>query len=400
VLAAIGLVAGRRRTTDGGLPASFLWQVNLIGLVTLLAFMLLPLAWTRHLPGFDLMRTTHRPFFIALVFVAYFVGEGVAWLEARMPSRRARHLCAAVVVLAVALDMGAPVGTRRPIAVAEDLPHVYREVEQLPDRVVHDDVGKMEGRATALYYSLFHGKRLAGGFSGFSGPWGEYTTPRLQLFPRDEATALLWDLGVRHVVKHFETARAAEDFRRRVESPAMHVVTQLDTALLIRLREPPASLPTDPVAVLPRERWSVRASDDFARVEALRDGSAATTAIAHVADSKAGPWIEIDVGEATPLRGVRVAPASAGDDTIYLARVELSLDETSWHRPRTWFESDDRRALIENPRAVRFFDARFVPTSARYVRLTNPRAGFRRGRWEIGELDVLEAADTVPGPRR
>jgi hypothetical protein len=398
LLAGIGLVVGRRRRTDGGLPARFLWEVHALGLATLLALMLLPLTWTQRLPGFDLLRTTHRPFFLALLFIAYFVAEGVTWLEARMPSPRARRAFAAIVVLMVALDMGTAPRTRRPIAVAEDLPQIYREVRDLPDAVVYDDMGKVEGRAIALYYSLYHGKRLAGGYSGFAGPWGEYTMARLQLFPRDEATDLLRDLGVRHVVKHFQSATAAEDFRRGVESPAIHVETQLTTALLIRLGEPPPSLPTAPVAVLPREGWSIRASDGVRRLESLRDGSAETTAIARV-DSNPSPWIVVEVGEVTSLSGVRVTPSSAGDSTIYLARVELSLDGSSWEMPRTWFEPDDRRALLEHPRAVRYFDARFVPTRARYVRLINPRARFRMGRWEIGELDLLGGAGAVAGAR-
>jgi hypothetical protein len=193
-------------------------------------------------------------------------------------------------------------------------------------------------------------------------------------------------------VKHFPSASAAEQFRRRLDSPGLRVVTQLDTALLIHLQTPPPILPDDPVTVLPRERWSVRASDDFRDVDALRDGSAATVASVRVSHD-ATPWIVVDVGEPTWLSGLRVAPASASDDTIYLARVEVSLDGASWEMPRTWFEPDDRRALIERPRTVRFFDARFAPTRARFVRMVNPRARFRTGRWEIGELDLLQAVD-------
>jgi hypothetical protein len=42
---------------------------------------------------------------------------------------------------------------------------------------------------------------------------------------------------------------------------------------------------------------------------------------------------------------------------------------------------------------VRFFEARFEPSTARFVRISNPRAGYRAPWWEIGELDLLAPAD-------
>jgi hypothetical protein len=80
------------------------------------------------------------------------------------------------------------------------------------------------------------------------------------------------------------------------------------------------------------------------------------------------------------------------DDTIYMTRIELSADGESWTPVRTWFEPDDRRALIERPRDVRWYEARFEPIVARYVRLTNARARYRGQRWEIGELEIFTRA--------
>jgi hypothetical protein len=197
-----------------------------------------------------------------------------------------REVVGALLVLVVAADMGEPLLGRRQIAVADDLPMIYRQVRDLPDPVIHDDQGEIEGQALAMYYSLFHEKRLAGGYSGFMGPWGAYAMARMALFPDDEATSHLWDLGVRHMVKHRPTRLAAERYASRVESPALHVVTQLDTDLLIQVRQPPPPLPSEPGVPLPREHWTVRASDRVDRLEALRDGSRASSTIAKVGDPR------------------------------------------------------------------------------------------------------------------
>jgi len=393
-LVALGLVVGRRRASVGGLPAPFLWSVNAIGLVTLVSLILLPLEWTQRIPGLDLMRTTHRPFFLALLFIAYFVGEGVAWIQRSLPTPRLREAVGVLLVALVAADMGEPWRERREIAVADDLPLIYRQVRDLPDQVIYDDPGGDEGQPLATYYSLFHGKRLAGGSSGFIGPWGSYSTARAMLFPGDEATRHLWDLGVRHVVKHRPTRLSAEEYARRVESPLLHVDTQLDAALLVRLREPPPPLPSERGTPLPRDRWTLVASENVAGLEALRDESAASSAMARVGEPPTATWIRIDLGDAVPLSAVRLTPALPTDETIYTTRIEVSDDGESWRPVRTWFEPDDRQTLIERPRAIRWFEARFEPTVTRHVRLTNPRAHYRGQLWEIGELEMFARTDS------
>lgn len=74
----------------------------------------------------------------------------------------------------------------------------------------------------------------------------------------------------------------------------------------------------------------------------------------------------------------------------------MSVDGDASDAPRTWFDPDDRAAHVAHPRDVRDFDARFVPTRARYVRLANPPARFRAGRWEIAELDLLQNVGAPP----
>lgn len=386
-LAALGAAVGRRRPGGAGLPVRFLWEVNAIGLAATIVLMTLPLSWTQRLPGLDLMRTTHRPFFIGLLFVGYFVAEGVAWLQARMPSPRARQIAGAALVGLVALDMGEPLLGRRQMPVGEDLPEIYRQVRALPDPVIYDRYPGIDANALALYFAGFHGKRLVNGYSGFAGPWGEYTSGRVATFPRDEATTLLWDLGVRHVVVHFETAREAEAYARWLPVDYARAVNQIDTALLIALQAPPPPLPKDAARPLAREGWRITASEGAQAPDAVRDGDPHTSCRIPAEDPDGS--IVVDLGEEAPLGGVRVVPVGPSDSTIYLAVVELSRDGESWERPRTWFEPDDAEALLTHPRSVRFFEARFMPGAARYVRITNPRARFRSRWWEIGELDLL-----------
>jgi hypothetical protein len=389
-LVALGMVAGGRLRHEAGLPRRFVRQVNAFGLAATIALMMLPLAWTQRVPGLDLMRTTHRPFFIGLVFLAYFVAEGVAWLQERTTSARARLLAGAALVALVALDMGRPEGARRELPIVANVPEIYRLVGALPDGVVLDDFPTADGGAYALYFKAFHGKRLVNGYSGFAGPWGDYELARVDMFPRDEATTLLWDLGVRHVVEHFDTAAQAETWARMLRPQYAHVETQLDTALLVVLDAPPPPLPKGDTIPIGREGWRLTASDDAQSLEAVRDGDPHTGCRLPSDDVAAA--VVVDLGRERSLTGVRLVPVAVGDPTIYQANVEISRDAETWERPRTWFEPDDRDALVSRPRDVRFFEARFEPSPARFVRITNPRAGYRAPWWEIGELDLLAPA--------
>jgi hypothetical protein len=386
-LAAVGAATGARRTNGTPLGRAFVRQVNALGLATTIALMLLPLAWTQHIPGLDLMRTTHRPFFIGLAFLAYFVAEGTAWLAERPTRPRTRTVVGVALVVLVALDMGRPELGRRPIPNGADLPQIYRQVRDLPDAVIFDRYPTADEGGLALFYAGFHGKRMVNGYSGFSGPWGEYESARISGFPRDEATTLLWQLGVRHVVQHFETASDAERGMRTLRPQYAHVVTQIGDTLLIGLDAPPPPLPDDDAVVIPRDDWRLTAIGDAESPGAVRDGDPRTGCRLPSDDTSAA--LVVDLQRARPVSGVRVASVDPGDTTIYLMHVETSRDGDTWERPRTWFEPDDLAALIARPRDVRFFEARFEARESRFVRLTDPRAGFRAPSWGVGELDLL-----------
>ncbi|HWP65764.1 MAG TPA: hypothetical protein VNO26_07620, partial [Candidatus Limnocylindria bacterium] len=74
---------------------------------------------------------------------------------------------------------------------------------------------------------------------------------------------------------------------------------------------------------------------------------------------------------------------------VYAAEVATSLDGTSWTPSDARFVPDSLATLFERPRDVRYWEARFPPRVARWVRLTNPRLRFWSGTWELAEVDVL-----------
>jgi hypothetical protein len=74
---------------------------------------------------------------------------------------------------------------------------------------------------------------------------------------------------------------------------------------------------------------------------------------------------------------------------VYLADVQTSLDGVTWTTTPARFEPDSLATLYQHPDEVRWWEARFPATNARYVRLVNARLAFWGGAWEIADLDVL-----------
>jgi hypothetical protein len=383
-LAAVGIVAARGDRSRAGLPGRFVWWVHVVGFATTLALVLVPITWQQRIPGLDMIRATNRAFYLSLFFLAVFVAEGVDRLAAR--SRRPRVVLA-VVAMALLADMGRPPRERIRLPVEADLPEPYRWLRALPDDpVVYDQAGGPEPLARTMYFQIFHRKHMPTGYVGFWSPATNYVVHRLYRFPAPESLHLLRALDVRYVLHHASTnvaaAAAADD-----SEAGLTLVERAGTDLLYRVDERPQS-PTIPAVPLPRDGWTIASSASGTRLRALIDGKPDTLWSVDVARGQT-PSLTIDLGAAHDVAGIRCTVPLDRAAGVQWSRVELSDDGTHYATAPAGFEPDSLAALYDAPDTVRWWDARFPPRRARWVRLTNADLAFWTGEWTIGELDVL-----------
>jgi len=383
-IALVGLVAGRRRARD---PLE--WWMSLAGLVITLALVLTPMRVQLAIPGLDMTRATDRAFHVTLVFVALFVALGVASLQALARSPRARAALSIVLVAAVTGDMGVPPGERKRIPFGEEIPPVYRAVARLPDPVIYDGVSALDATALAMYYSIFHGKALPTGYSGFPPAGSVFLRWRLIRFPEDDVLRLLDTLGIRHVLWHFPSRAAADAFL--ADAPrSLSVTGRYGDDVIFALGDPPSPPALAAVHPLPRTGWRLSASGDGDRLPALVDGERRTAWRMHVQRGRT-PWLVVDVGSPLPIGGVRCTPTGADAPDVYFALVDVSDDGRQWDRIASRFVPDSLATLLERPANLAYYAVRFPTRPARFVRLVNPELAFWGGQWEIAELDVLAA---------
>jgi hypothetical protein len=330
-----------------------------------LLIMFVPIDLQLRIPGFDMMRMTNRAFHVGLVFAAWMAGAAVDALVTLAPARRAQAAVAVLIAILLIFDAGSAPAERRRMPVAGDLPAIYAAVRDMPEPVLYERTDELDGAAEALYFSIFHRKKLVNGYSGFTSPGPAFVNQRLFEFPSEPARALLGALGV-HAVLVRDASPAALD-RRLAALPATgaRVVARDGAAALLHVDAAPER-PLPLAVPLPRTGRAIEVSD-------------------------ATFPVTIDLGAVRTVAGVR---STTGSDPagIYGAEVATSLDGVAWTPTDARFSPDSLATLFARPADVCFWEARFRARPARWIRLTNPRLSFWGGTWQLGEIDVLAPA--------
>jgi hypothetical protein len=391
ILGLAGLAGPPTARDRAGVSARFVRGAHVLGLLVTLALVLVPIRFQLLVPGLDMVRATNRAFFLTLLFVAVLAAEGLDRLVGLLPSVGARRVALAAAALVLVLDIGTAPLERVHLPTASDLPAPYRLVRDLPgDPVVYDQADGPQPLARAMYLQIFHEKRLPTGYSGFWDAATEYTTHRLFRFPAPEAVRLLRALGVGWVLQHFPTPAAAAAAADRPDQ-GLVVTARVEREALVRVDPVPADPASVPVTTLPRDGWRMETTLDPNGLERLRDGDPTTAWGAPVAFGTSAA-LTIDLGATRAIAGVRCTTPLATAAGVHLSRVELSDDGARFVLAPAGFEPDSLQALYDAPESVRWWEARFPTTPARWVRLTAGERAFWAGPWTIAELDVLAPA--------
>lgn len=249
--------------------------------------------------------------------------------------------------------------------------------------------------AMAMYYSIAHGKRIPNGYGRFVHPVTDYVNMRLYRFPAPEAHALLGELGIGWVLRHFASDQERDDFVAHSLADGVSVAATFGTDVVFAVR--PMAAPVVPAAVaLDRTRWVVAASSSVEQAENVRDADPSTSWHTQGLGPGKIPWLRVDLDAEVPVTGLRVLPGPADVFGVSVPEIEVSLDAVSWQGLGALLHPESFRDFLEHPRARQYFEARFAPRPARYVRLISPTVAFWGGSWDVAELEVLGVA--APNP--
>ena len=388
-LLALAGAFGRHRQPAATTPvASFLRVANALALVVTLALVFTPIRLQQLVPGLDMVRATNRAFYLTLLFLGIFAADGVDRIRHAITPQR-RLVACVVIVFVLLVDLGRPPRERIALPTRATLPDAYRHLAALPgDPVVYDRGMGPAPLARAMYFQIFHGKRIPTGYTGFVNPAARYAMYRLYRFPAPESLHLLRELGVTYVLDHVrDPAAAAHDD----PGAGIAVAAHFDREVLYRVDPGPPAQPLPPAAPADRGSWTVTATVATDALAALRDGDPTTewSAVVSGGVGSAPPSLTIDLGSIRTVTGLRCDTPIDAALGVYLTRISLSSDGEHFTPAPAAFEPETLEALYERPASVHLWNARFPPEPARYVRLSNGELAFWSGRWTIGELEVL-----------
>ena len=434
LLAIVGFFSARK--VAHFFPRQMIW---LFFFICLIAFLLSLGPWiyltpsTKLCPGpymliyrfCPVLRTLGGLGMVILLGVCIMAGFGVKWLADQLQKS---HLCrrgiigaGLLAVLTMEYASYPPTTWGQPFFLTpRDPPAVYRwlmaqadndPLIELPMPWEPEEVGGAFGLDTAaMYWSLFHGRRIVNGQTAFSYPEYKIIVDQMKLFPSRETIDILRALGVRYVVIHVgrlpKLDWQKELVRRHPESGydwrgTIERLNRFGGELALREKEggdrlyeilPPAEgRPATGAGAgrfLDRQGWTATASHREADAKLAIDGREDTEWFCW---QRAGEFFQVDMGIVQEITGIGMLLRYV-NGCPKNPRIEVSEDGKNWKGVS--YEGaylDFIRRLLQNPQE-RLFRIALPPVRARYIRITSTRfEGIYP--WSITELDVYAPVD-------
>jgi hypothetical protein len=354
----------------------------------------------KFLPGFQGMRSAGRFAVLMMLAISVLAAWAVARLGTRLKSRILRAAVVGLLGVLVLADYG-----QKPVTLAEvpqgaKVPPIYAAVKALPDSAVLIELPMPSlawieedwRNVVPMYYSLFHGKRTANGYSGYYPPGYTVVRDAMEGFPQPRALRFLRDIGVDHVLIHTQAHRALDGQAMRTALRARPAEAELLNEAagdyLFRLKPAP-HVPALPAGaeVGDRSKWTIMAKTNRQQARLAVDGKIETGWFSR-GNQTPGEYLIVDLGAPAEVGQVELVQ---GHDPLGYPRsfvVEGSLDRS------VWFEMagiplgvpDVTAATIE-----KFLDYRmridFPPRTTRYVRI-RLAAPHRTLHWSVYELHI------------
>jgi len=165
-------------------------------------------------PGFDGVRAASR--FAVIMMVGSCVVGGwaaAAFLKAR-PRGTARSALAFGLGIFILIEYASVPLPLAFVGGNEAVPSIYRDVASLPDKAalielpMPQPLEKKGSEALYMYHSIFHGKRLVNGYSGYTPPGSIIVNRAMDRFPSRSSLDFLKSLDVDYILVHTRGFRA------------------------------------------------------------------------------------------------------------------------------------------------------------------------------------------------
>jgi len=351
-------------------------------------------------PGFRGLRAANRFSVLVVLSLALFAAYAVADALRRKPGRKGAWVVAPLAAWILVESWAVPLPLSK-IPGRSEIPAIYRAVAALPEgasllEIPMPTADSEEYReAWPVYYSMFHGRKLVNGYSGYAPPVYRVVRQAMRRFPDKPSFDLLERLGIGYIlVRTGDMSEAGRrDFlramllhRRRADP-----VAEADGSILYRIL-PWVEAHSEPEPALApvgdKRSWKGRSSLNPGSIGLAFDGRIDTYWTNGFPQSR-DEIVQIDLGREERFDRVVLAQ---GDRPLSYPRnfvVETSLDGREWSRldgEEEAFPMLDA-ATAEQWKTYRIVASR-VPGTARYLRIRLTITYEAAFHWSIAEIDL------------
>lgn len=329
-------------------------------------------AWV---PGFKGIRVPARYAVFVAFSLAVLAGYGFSRLAKALKTPGRRAALAAGLLLLINMEYLAVPQRMQRVPVGEDIPPTYRWLKSRPGNAAVLELPFLQpiGREAAyMYFSLFHGKPIVNGYSGFIPPATNYIRQVFKTFPSWECLDVLRTLDVRYLVLHgqgyaeprrsnirralqsrfADSIKMTASFRYSPRKP--HKLERLlgsDVVYEIapgRIERPLAR----PGRELPPERWTVRSNRSRYQLPNLRDGRIETRWLT-MTSKRTGDYLQAEFKAPENVVGIRLIlePKDARHHFAVSLGVQTSSDGVKWKNHEFAYSPGEFvKNLIEDPK--------------------------------------------------
>ncbi|MBN1939837.1 MAG: hypothetical protein JW843_09640, partial [Candidatus Aminicenantes bacterium] len=224
------------------------------------------------IPGFKGLRAPGRFVVPAVLGMSVILALAASGLRTKLKSRSAGLLCGAAVAAVLVLDYAFVPVPLVPAETAETVPRIYDKVKKLPAEAVLIELpmpawdGEEHEDALPVYRTMFHGRRIVNGYSGYTPPAYRVVREAMERFPERRTFDLLENLEVEYLLVHTTEYRAEKGRetveRLKDETRRATLIAEMDGDFLYRLEpyrkvhEAEAPIPPPPPRVIgDRSLW-------------------------------------------------------------------------------------------------------------------------------------------------
>jgi hypothetical protein len=190
----------------------------------------LPFRWFYQVvPGFKGIRAPSRYAIFFIFSLVVLAGYGLRFILSKIKKRALAIALGLTIVVFLNVEYLTLPQQRNVFPTVKDIPPTYKWLRQQPgdfsimELPLRSNIG---WDAVAMYFSLFHQKKLVNGYSGFIPPSTVYIRQVLHIFPSVAGIDILRALGVKYVIFH-----ANQGLPQRRERSLDFIVTKYWDAL-------------------------------------------------------------------------------------------------------------------------------------------------------------------------